>query len=181
MSRLPIINHETAKGKTKALLDEVQANFGKVPNIFRVMANSSAVLDGMLKFKGALGGGVLSEKLREQIALCVGETNGCEYCLSAHTAIGQSAGLGEEEIYQNRKGESADKKTQVVLSFVRKVVEKRGWISDEELEAVRSVGHSDEEITEIIANIALHNFTNYFNHIAQTEIDFPLVPKLGSN
>jgi uncharacterized peroxidase-related enzyme len=181
MSRLPSISHETAEGKTKALLDGVQANFGIVPNIFKGMANSPAVLDGMLKFMGALGGGVLSEKMKEQIALCVGEANGCEYCLSAHTVMGQNAGLSEEEIYLNRRGESVDNKVQVALSFVRKVVEKRGWVSDEELEAVRGVGYSDEEITEVIANIAIHNFTNYFNHIAETEVDFPVVPKLDSN
>jgi AhpD family alkylhydroperoxidase len=119
--------------------------------------------------------------MREQIALCVGEANGCEYCLSAHTVMGQNAGLNEKEIYLSRRGESVDNKVQVALSFVRKVVEKRGWVSGEDLEAVRDVGYSDEEITEIIANIALHNFTNYFNHIAEIEVDFPLVPKLDSN
>ena len=65
MLRLPIISHETAEGKTKALFDGIQANFGKVPNIFKGLANSPAVLDGMLKFLGAFGGGVLSEKMRE--------------------------------------------------------------------------------------------------------------------
>ena len=81
----------------------------------------------------------------------------------------------------NRRSESVDNKVQVALSFARKVVEKRGWVSDEDLEEVRGAGYSDEEITEIIANIALHNFTNYFNHIAETEVDFPVVPKLDSN
>ena len=35
--------------------------------------------------------------------------------------------------------------------------------------------HTDGEIAEIIAHVALNVFTNYFNRAAQTDIDFPLV------
>ena len=50
-----------------------------------------------------------------------------------------------------------------------------GQVTDQELEAVRSAGFSDEEIVEIIGNVAVNLFTNYFNHVADTEIDFPKV------
>jgi len=161
-------------------LEGVQTNFGKAPNIFKIMANSSAELDSALKFMNSWAGGVLSKNFREQFALCVGEANGCDYCLSAHTALGKKAGLMENEIYNSRSGKSSSEKVQTALCFVRKIIEKRGWVSDKDLEVVREVGYNDEEITEIIANIALHNFTNYLNHIAETEVDFPLAPKLDS-
>jgi AhpD family alkylhydroperoxidase len=62
------------------------------------MANSPAVLEPYLSFSGALAGGALPAKLREEIALEVGEQNSCQYFVSAHTAIGKMIGLSESEI-----------------------------------------------------------------------------------
>lgn len=54
-------------------------------------------------------------------------------------------------------------------------MKERGWVSDEDVGALRDVGFADSEIVEIIATIVLNIFTNYFNHVAETEIDFPRV------
>lgn len=43
------------------------------------------------------------------------------------------------------------------------------------LAAAREAGVSDAELLEVVANVALNVFTNYFNIVAGTEIDFPLV------
>jgi alkylhydroperoxidase family enzyme len=53
------------------------------------------------------------------------------------------------------------------------IVEKRGRVSDEDVARVRYAGHTDAEIAEIVANVAVNIFTNYFNHVAETEVDFP--------
>jgi AhpD family alkylhydroperoxidase len=97
VSRLPAIQTETANGKAKQLLEAVQSKLKMTPNMTRVMANSSAVLEGYLSFSGALAGGSLPAKLREEIALAVGEQNACQYCVSAHTVIGKLAGLTDSE------------------------------------------------------------------------------------
>ena len=122
----------------------------------------------------------LSAKVRELIALTVGEANQCQYCLSAHTALGKMAGLGDEEIADGRRGASTDRKTEAVLRFARKIVTERGFVKDDDLATVRAAGVSDAEIAEIVANTALNIFTNYFNHVAETEIDFPAAEKLAS-
>src|SRR5208282_3631811 len=88
MSRLPAIQTEAATGKAKELLEAVQAKLKITPNMTRVMANSPAVLQAYLSFSGALATGTLGAKLGEQIAIEMGEQNSCQYCLSAHTAIG---------------------------------------------------------------------------------------------
>lgn len=41
-------------------------------------------------------------------------------------------------------------------------------------------GLTDAEIAEIIATTALSIFTNYFNHVAGTAVDFPAAPKLAT-
>jgi alkylhydroperoxidase family enzyme len=82
--RLSAIEPEKATGNVKDLLDAVQAKLSLTPNMTRVMANSPAVLEAYLSFSGALAGGSLNSKLREQIALEVAQQNSCQYCVSGH-------------------------------------------------------------------------------------------------
>ncbi len=178
MSRLQAINPEQATGQAKRMLDGVQSKLGFAPNIMRTMANSPAVLQGYLDFSNALSKGTLLPKFREQIALAVSEINDCQYCLAAHSAIGRSVGLSEEAIEDSRRGESPDTKEATALNFARNVVVNRGWVTDEDVTKLRKVGFTEGDIAELIANIALISFTNYFNHVAETEVDFPAVSKL---
>lgn len=137
------------------------------------MANSPAVLEAYLGFSGALAKGALSARLREQIALAVGESNNCQYCLAAHTALGRMAGLSDEQIADSRRGSSPDRKTEAALAFATKVVSERGLVDDDDVAQLRAAGFDDGDIAEIVANVSLNIFTNYLNHIAETEIDFP--------
>lgn len=175
MSRIEPINYEQSTGKAKELLDAVKSKLGMTPNMMKTMAQSPAVLEAYLNFSGALAGGTLSGKIREQIALLSAEENGCGYCASAHTAIGKMVGLDEATILQARQGVSTDAKTDAALVFARALIKNRGQVSDADLQAVKSAGVSEGEIGEIIANVALNIFTNYFNETAQTEIDFPAI------
>lgn len=175
MSRLNAIQPDQATGKAKQLLDAVQAKLKITPNMTRVMANSAAVLEGYLSFSGALAGGALQAKLREQIALEVGEQNACQYCVSAHTAIGKMTGLTEAEIDAARDARSSLPKDAAALEFARQIVAKKGLTSEADVTAVRSAGFTDGEIAEIIAHVALNVFTNYFNNTAGVEVDFPRI------
>lgn len=178
MSRIKAIDPSGAQGQTKQLFDAVKGMLGVVPNMMRQMAASPAVLEGYLALAGALGRGALPPRVREQLALDVGEANGCEYCVSAHTALGRRAGLSDEEVIDSRRGGSADPKTAVLLRFARTLVEARGRITDADVARVRDAGWNDAAIAEVVAHVALNVFTNYFNNVAATEIDFPKVTPL---
>lgn len=175
MSRIPTIDPNSATGRQQELLETVKKKFGKAPNMMRVLANAPAALDGYLSLSGALGAGVLDAKVREQIALTVGEVNGCDYCLSAHTAIGSMVGLSTDAVQAARSARAADDKTQAILTLARAIVVDRGHVSDADLAAARSAGLSDAEIVEVTANVALNILTNYVNHVADTVVDFPKV------
>lgn len=175
MARINPIELEQAGDKGRALLGAVKRQLGLVPNIFKTLAQSPAVLDAYMKQTAALASGDLDAKLREQIALVVAGKNQCDYCASAHTLLGKGAGVEESELASNLKGQSSDTTTQAALTFAAAIVEKRGRITDGELAAVREAGFSDGQIVEIIAVTCMNIFTNYFNHIAGTEVDFPLI------
>ena len=175
MSRIHQIAPDSATGKAKELLDAVKGKIGLVPNITRAMANSPAALEGYLGLSGALGKGSLSAKNREQIALAVGQANQCDYCLAGHSAIGKMVGLTPDQILDSRRGTAIDPKSDAVIRFARKLVDERGRVSDADVAEVRAAGLDDGAIAEVVANVALNIFTNYFNHVAETDIDFPKV------
>jgi uncharacterized peroxidase-related enzyme len=175
MSRFQTFDPTTATGKAKDLLTAVKTKLGRDLSMAGVMANSPAVLEGYLNFSGALSSGQLSAKLREQIALVTAQENHCNYCLSAHSAIGKMVGLNHEQVVASRKGTGETDKTTAALAFAKRVLDTKGQVTESDLDAVRAAAFSDGEIAEIIAHVALNVFTNYFNIATDVDIDFPKV------
>lgn len=175
MPRLTAIDPATATGEAKELLDGVRKKLGVTPNLIRTLANAPAALKAYLATSETLAGGRFDARSREAIALTVAGANGCEYCASAHTAISKSLKVDPAEIARRLDGHAGDPKLDAALVFARKVVEKRGFVSDDDLAAVRAAGHDDSAIAEIVANVAANILTNYVNHVAETEVDFPRV------
>ena len=153
----------------------MQQNLGVVPNFIRALANFPAALDSFLGLFKLAHDGDLEPLTRERIALAVAEQNSCQHCVSAHTALGRKAGLDNAEMDANRSGSSADPKAAAALAFANALVEHTGEVTQAEFDAVRDAGHSDAEIVEIIAHVALNTFTNILGKATQIDIDFPEV------
>ncbi|MBB6488638.1 carboxymuconolactone decarboxylase family protein [Rhizobium lusitanum] len=173
MSRITLIDPASATGMVGDQLQQINGAFGVVPNMFKAVANSPAALASMWGSFGALGGGKISAKLGEQIAVAIADRNNCNYCLAAHTALGRKAGATAEDMAEAQAGRSGDPGTAAVLQFVLKVVEDRADLATTDVDALRSAGFNDEEIVEIIAHIALNLFTNYINVALDVPVDFP--------
>ena len=165
-----------APAASQPLLAAVERQLGSVPNLFRLVANSPAALEGYLGMSGALGKGELPAQTRERIALAVAEVNGCNYCLSAHTYLAKNlARLDDAEITANRGGTSLDAKADAAVRFAAQVALRRGKVGADAVAAVKAAGYSDAQIIEIVQHVALNTWTNYVNEVAVTEIDFPVV------
>ncbi|QSB26850.1 carboxymuconolactone decarboxylase family protein [Flavobacterium sp. CLA17] len=180
MTRLTALNPEEVTGKTKDLFNAVQAKLGVVPNMMRTMGNSPAVLEGYLNLSGALSHGKLSAKTGELLALAISEENSCDYCLAAHTFIGEKLVKADPAVlHAARTGNSTDAKTEAILQFAKTLVSKNGLVNDEDVNNVKNAGVSDAELAETVGHVALNILTNYFNNTANTEIDFPAVQSLA--
>lgn len=172
---------DTAPAAAKPLLEAVKKQLGSAPNLFRVVANSPAALEGYLGMSGALAKGALPAQTRERIALAVAQINGCTYCLSAHSYLGKNlAKLSDAEILANRHGSSLDPKADAAVRFAAKVARERGHVSDADVQAVRMAGYDDAQIVEIVQHVALNTWTNYVNEVAKTEVDFPVAEALAA-
>lgn len=166
----------SAPAASQPLLEAVKAKLGSAPNLFRLVGNSPAALKAYLDFSGALGGDSLGAALHEQIALAVANVNGCGYCNSAHSFIGEKLlKLDPAEIEASRRGTSNDARTAAALKFAVAIVEARGHVDAAAVAEARLAGFSEAQLVEIVAHVALNTFTNYVNEVFATEIDFPRV------
>jgi uncharacterized peroxidase-related enzyme len=176
MSRLDIPARDDAPAASQPLLDAVGRKLGIIPNMFRLISNSPAGLEGVLGLSGGLGK-TLDVKTRERIAIAVAAINGCDYCMSAHTYLGSNlAKLDEAELAANRRGRSNDAKADVAVAFARKVAEMHGKVSDVDVSAVKLAGYTDAQVVEIVLVVAENFLTNLINNVGETDIDFPVVP-----
>ena len=179
MSRIKTINHQEATGETRELLDAVKQKLGMVPNFLSVFAHSPKALAAFLGLYENIGQGVLEPEIGERIALSIGESNGCQYCVSAHTAIAKKTGLNNDEIANAREGYASDPKANAAVKLASVLNEKRGSITTMEFAQAKKAGLSDAEIVEIITHVGLNFLTNVLAKAAQVEIDFPEVQLLN--
>ena len=175
MSRITTITNEIANAEQKALLEAINNQLGMVPNFLRIFANSPDALKSFLGLHHIADNGSLDAATRERIALAVAQKNECEYCLSAHTAIGRKAGLNTEEMNSNRAGNSHDAKAAVAVRFSRSLVENMGQITTSELQEMRDVGFTESDIVEVITHTGMNVLTNFIGKASRVEIDFPKI------
>lgn len=175
MARLEGKNIDSVSGHHQEMFNQIKSAFGVVPNMFKVIGSSEAALESMWTSFGALGKGKIDARLGEKIAVLVADINRCEYCLAAHTVLGQKAGATAEEMSLAQEGKSEDLKVQAALSFSAKVVRERAKVNDEDVLKLKKAGFDDEEIAEILAHVALNIFTNYTNIVFDVPLDFPKV------
>jgi uncharacterized peroxidase-related enzyme len=181
MSRIHVVDRDSASTEQRALFDSIQSQLGMVPNFLKVFANSPAALRAFLGLYGIANEGSLDPQTRERIALALAQQNACQYCVSAHTAIGRKAGLGTAEIEANRAGTSQDAQAAAAVKFARALVTHMGDVTTAELLEVRNAGHSDAQIVEIITHVGLNVLTNILGKASRVGIDFPTVElKLAS-
>ncbi|WP_428605026.1 carboxymuconolactone decarboxylase family protein [Sedimenticola sp.] len=175
MPRIAPIQLDKTDSTTAATLQAVRAKLGVLPNMFTTIAHAPAALNGYLQLAEALGAGRLDARQRELVAIAVAQENSCEYCLSAHAALGKGAGLQPHEIQQARQGQAEKGADAALLELALTVVRHQGGISDDHLAAARNAGLDEGQIVEVVAHVALNVLTNYLNRVAGTVVDFPRV------
>jgi uncharacterized peroxidase-related enzyme len=126
---------------------------------------------GYMDLSGTLQGGTLDRQMQESIAVAVSDFNGCTYCLSVHSGLAEQEGLSEDERERAQQFESEVPKRAAALHFVQEVVESRGHPSEKAFDGVREAGYTDEQIMEMIANVALNTFSNYMNETVEIDVD----------
>ena len=177
MAYIKPLERNQVDAATGATLDAVKAKLGVLPNMFRTLAHTPVALNAYMQLATITAGGKLDARQREQIALAVGEANDCGYCVAAHSVIGQGAGLSPAQIELARDGQADDPRTRAVLQLAQAIVRERGHVSTGDLDAFKAAGLSDADILEVLVSVVFNIYTNYSNHLARTDLDFPAAMK----
>lgn len=173
MARITQVSDTDAAPEAAALFTAIKGKIGMVPNLYRVAANQPKVLAAMLGLNETLAGGVFDARTREAIALAVAGANACDYCASAHAAISAGLKVSPSTVDAHLAGQSDDPRTAAILRLATAIVATRGMLEDAELALARGAGLSEADIVETVAQVVANIFTNYLNHVAGTDIDFP--------
>ena len=174
MSRLPVPAIEPATGRSAEIFTQLKKAIGGVPNMFAAIgAHAPAVLQAILTADAVLAVGSLTRRDQETIKLVISEVAGCDYCVTAHNHLGKLAGLEPDVLKQLREGRpTGDAKRDALVRFVRTLAQTSGTISDEAFAEIKAAGYSDTQLVEISLAFATTAFTNVFNRINDTEVDF---------
>ena len=177
MSRLPVPGIENATGATAEVYAHLKKAIGNVPNAFAAIgAHGPAALKAILAADAVLASGSLSRRDLETIKLVISGIAGCDYCVAAHSLTGKLAGLKPDELKNIRSGSpTGDAKRDALIRFVRRLARTSGTVSEVEFEAIKAAGYSDAQLVDISLAFASIVFTNVFNRINDTDIDFPAV------
>ena len=177
MSRIATPAPEAATGAAAELFAQIRKAVGGVPNAYAALgALNPAGLKAVLAADAVLAAGSLSRQDIETVKLAVSQTAGCDYCVAAHSLLGQKAGLKPEALRQIRSGgPTGEAQRDALVRFVRLLIEESGTIPETEFAAIRGAGYGDQQLADIALAIALITYTNVFNRINDTTVDFPAV------
>jgi uncharacterized peroxidase-related enzyme len=172
--KLPALTANTASGSASTLLQEAQANFGFVPNMFGLMANSPGLLStyahGYAQFRADSG---FSAVEQEVIFLTISVAHGCEYCVSAHSLVADAMSKVPATVTTSIRDGNApdDAQLAVLCAFTRTLLSTRGLPSKRDVEGFLAAGYSERQVLEVILAIALKTISNYTNHMVHTPLD----------
>lgn len=175
MTRITTPAIDSATGATAEVYAQIRKAAGSVPNTFAAIgAHGPAALKAILQADGVPG--TLSKRDKEIIKLVVSVSAGCDYCIAAHFLLGKLMGVSPDVLKQIVAGEATgDAKRDALVHLVRLLVRTSGTIREAEFAAIKAAGYTDAQLVEISLVIAVTVFTNVFNRINDTAIDFPAV------
>ena len=178
MARIPVHTLESTPENSRDALASLKNQLGKVLNIHGAMAHSPVVLQSFMALQHTIADhGTFDPRTREAIALVVGHANHCQYCEAGHTLAAKAAGLTEAQTVAVRAGHiDFDPKLAALLDVAREATTTQGHVQDATWQTALDAGWTDTELTELSIHVSLNLFTNYFNHMVDTDLDLPPAP-----
>ena len=177
MSKFVPHTAETAPEASRDGLAGAKGKFGFVPNLFGVLAESPATLDGYLTLNDIFERSSFSPQEQQLLLLTISVVNDCTYCVPAYSTVAKTVGLSDAVIEAIRDGKPVpDARLAALHGFAAAVVEKRGRVPEAEVDAFIDAGFTKAQVLEVVLAAALKTISNYTNHIAEVPLDAVFEP-----
>lgn len=182
MPDYPIHTIDTAPQESRALLLDAQTQFGFVPNLHAVMAESPALLKAYMEISEVFAGSSLTPVEQQVVLLTVSRTNGCEYCVTAHSAVAEMMNVPAQVVDAIRGGRMiADDRLEALHHFTAQVAIQRGWVEQQDMNVLLKAGYTRRTILDVITGVGMKTLSNYTNHIAKTPLDDAFISRRWSS
>ena len=161
---ISVINEEDAQGELRAAYDRAKKTRGSLSNVMQVhsLDPDSIRLHMDLYLHLMFGKSNLTRLEREMIAVAVSQSNGCNYCITHHgealTAHTRDQGLLEN--VKNARIENLSSTSRAMLDYAIKLTKNPEGVTRDDVDALRTVGFSDEDILRINLIVSYFNFAN---------------------
>lgn len=168
---------QTAPEASKPSLEQAIHIFGFLPNLQKVMAESPALLQGYLTLMDIFSNSSLSPVEQQVVYLTSNYENECHYCMAGHSMLAKYAGVPGTVIQALRDGAPiAEAKLEALRKFTSQIVTKRGWVDEQEIQALLDSGYTNQTVLDVILGAAVKVMSNYTNHVADTQLDDVIKP-----
>ena len=162
---LRVPGEDDAPAAVTELFEKASERLGFVPNVLRVYALRPQHLELWNAFYDDLmrGESGLTKPQREMIAVVVSTVNRCHYCMVSHgAALRKLTGdpVLVEQLRTNYRYAALEQRERAMLDFAVKLTEESSRCSEDDVEALREAGWTDEDIMDITEVAAMFNFTN---------------------
>jgi uncharacterized peroxidase-related enzyme len=176
MSRLTIQSIDSAAPEAAQRLQAAQKASGFLPNLLGVLANAPTALETYQVVSGINARNSLTDAQREVIQITAATRNGCGFCAAGHTKIALKKLRMPEELVRALRQTQAldDPKLNALARFTLAVIDSRGDVTDEQLQAFLNAGHTQENVLDVVLGVSLSTLCNYANNVAKTPINTEL-------
>ena len=172
MSEFNVHTIDSAPRSSAPLLESAKASMGFVPNLLGVLAESPAALEGYLTLMRIFDTSTFDPVERQVAILAISRVNECDYCMAAHSVVASMQNVPVDIVQAIRDDRPiADAKLEALRRFSAAVIDKRGWVSEDDVTAFRSAGYTRAQVLEVILAASFKTLSNYANHIADTPLD----------
>ncbi len=172
MKNFDIHTVETAEASAAKMLDDINRAYGFIPNLYGIFAESPAALRAYMTMGKIFDESSFSATERQLVILAVSRYNECDYCMAAHTVVAGMQKVPTDVIEAIREDRPiGDDRLEALRTFATAVVQRRGWVSDDDISAFLAAGFSRAQILEVVLGVSFKTLSNYTNHVADTILD----------
>jgi AhpD family alkylhydroperoxidase len=172
MAEFTVYDEQTAPEQARPMLAGAKRRLGFVSTLSGVMAESPELLAGYNTLFEKFQASSLPAPAKHVVLITVSVVNGCAYCVAAHSTMALRADLDADTVAALRAGKSVDDPAlEAVHAFTHAVVENRGWVDGEQVDAFLAAGYTRRHVLDVILGVGVKTLSNYTNHIAHTPLD----------
>ena len=165
---------ETADPMASEIMQNTKNKIGMVPNMYELMANNPALLDAYgAAYNTFRANSGFTPPEQEVVFLSVAYENNCEYCMAAHSFVGDKMTNVPTEVIDAIRNNTkiSDTKYSALSLFTRAMTAKSGNPSQEDIDNFLAAGYTENHILGVIAGVGVKTMSNYFNHVFNTPVD----------